>query len=272
MWFPFFGNGKFHLNDNSSINVPRKLWPTLPNVAKIIKYGGQPSWQTNGDLRIDIDGVKLVTSPHDKSSSASVKEIFSDNEYLYPEIDYHNKTVLDIGANIGDSSIFFASQGASKVLAFEPLPSLHRYLQENISLNEYDKIVIPYYVGLGLRQQKIDIWLRGNGTAGTSVDLHNLNTIEYRPGYVQETLEIENWKDFFGPKGIQQVDIVKMDCEMCEYKLLKDDDFLKFLNPQSLIIEYHDGIKNLVNVLENAGFKVQADEKYMKVGMILAYK
>jgi hypothetical protein len=46
-----------------------------------------------------------------------------------------DKTIVDIGAYIGDTAIYFALLGAKRVIAFEPYPLLYRILLENINLN-----------------------------------------------------------------------------------------------------------------------------------------
>lgn len=41
---------------------------------------------------------------------------------IYKHLPVEGKTFVDIGANIGDSSIYFASRGAEKVISIEPFP------------------------------------------------------------------------------------------------------------------------------------------------------
>ena len=54
----------------------------------------------------------------DAINNGDIAEIFGANPFriLNPK----GKTVIDIGANIGDSSIYFAINGATKVFAVEP--------------------------------------------------------------------------------------------------------------------------------------------------------
>jgi len=56
-------------------------------------------------------------------------------------VDVNGKVVLDISVNIGDSAIFFALQGASKVIAFEPIPSNFKLLEYNVILNSFEDII-----------------------------------------------------------------------------------------------------------------------------------
>jgi hypothetical protein len=49
--------------------------------------------------------------------------------------DIKGKPVVDIGAGIGDSAIYFATQGASKVYAYEPGDGRFKLAEQNISQN-----------------------------------------------------------------------------------------------------------------------------------------
>ena len=52
--------------------------------------------------------------------NGEVLSMFLDDTYAFLPV--KDKTVIDIGANICDSSIYFALCGATKVIAIEPLP------------------------------------------------------------------------------------------------------------------------------------------------------
>ncbi len=68
-------------------------------------------------------------------------------------INLMNKVVLDIGANIGNHSIYFAKEClAGKVISFEPIEQTFKILQKNIKLNELQDIIIPYNFGIGEEQ------------------------------------------------------------------------------------------------------------------------
>ena len=60
------------------------------------------------------------------------------------------KTILDIGANIGNHSIYFAKEcNAAKVISFEPISKTFEILKRNIELNNLQNIIIPYNWGIG---------------------------------------------------------------------------------------------------------------------------
>lgn len=76
---------------------------------------------------------------------------------IYGEIDYNGMTVLDIGANIADSAIYFALNGAKRVVALEPFPVTYDFALRNVEANGFvDKITI-INGGIGKVNEKISI-------------------------------------------------------------------------------------------------------------------
>jgi FkbM family methyltransferase len=63
-------------------------------------------------------------------------------------LDVEGKVVVDIGAFIGDSSIYFALRGAKKVIAVESHPETYKKMVENIRLNDLEDVIIPVNAGL----------------------------------------------------------------------------------------------------------------------------
>jgi FkbM family methyltransferase len=201
----------------------------------------------------------------------SIREMIED-EYQIGEIAFKGKNVLDIGANIGDSSVVFAKAGAKKVYAFEPLPMLHEFLDKNISINGYKEIIFPHKVGLSDKNEKIDIWAMSYGSAGASSVLHEVGKRQFSQGYIKQTLEIVEVISYFKNNNISEIDILKMDCEMCEYALLYDDSLLKYLEPEIIMLEFHAGAEKLIPVLESCGYQISTTSKRERVGLLFATK
>lgn len=81
-------------------------------------------------LVITDTGIK-ITLPPDYSNI--IDEIYLRKEY--GEINLRGRTVIDIGASIADSSLYFASLGAGKVYAFEIDPVRLELAKKNVELN-----------------------------------------------------------------------------------------------------------------------------------------
>jgi len=67
----------------------------------------------------------------------SILEIFGHGEYA--SLDVKDKVIIDIGAYIGDSAIYFALKGAKRVIAVEPHPGAFAEMLENINIKYYGK-------------------------------------------------------------------------------------------------------------------------------------
>ena len=78
----------------------------------------------------------------------ALREIFIEEIYnvdgFKPE---SGQIVIDVGANFGDSAIWWAKTFGSKVIAFEPLVNVFNVLEENIKLNDAD--VTAHNLALG---------------------------------------------------------------------------------------------------------------------------
>ena len=166
-------------------------------------------------------------------------------EEVYKMFPVKDQTILDVGANIGDSSIYFALKGARKIIAVEPFPANYELAKKNIELNNLQKIIDINLAGCSNKSGFLTVDNKKSGggvsltssTTGTKIPLFSLENI----------LEQNNLNSA----------ILKMDCEGCEYdSILKTDDKIieKF---SAIIIEYHYGYQNLMEKLEKCGFQVE---------------
>ena len=184
----------------------------------------------------------------------------------YDILNVKDKVVIDIGANVGDTPVYFALRGARKVIAFEPFPYLFSLAKKNVEENGLQDRVILVNAGCGydgkvrVREDvdpAVDIQLVDYGT-GIEIPIYSLNSIV-------KMFNIENA-------------VLKVDCEGCEYELFKgatNETLSKF---EQIMIEYHYGYKELVKRLKEANFKVKftipkfnKDTK-MIIGYIFAWR
>lgn len=180
-------------------------------------------------------------------SNGDIGAAFCDYSDLYVE----NRTVLDIGANIGDTAVYFVAAGASRVIAIEPSNSNFLIAKANISSNHMeDKVIILHGA------------LSSVGGSTRINDFSNVNTL-VAPDSTQGKFEVELFTipDLISRYSLMDA-ILKMDCEGCEYDSLMsatNDCLRKF---KQIKIEYHAyrGIRNgrllLTTKLKNAGFNV----------------
>jgi len=154
-------------------------------------------------------------------------------------------TVIDIGANIGDSTVYFVIKGARIVLALEPYKYSYNMLVENIRINDLKNVIT---INAGYGKDGI-IELEDTVTyGGTALK-------EYKGGVKTPLLSLKTILEQYS--NVLNGDLLlKMDCEGCEYALLEEDDetLKKF---KKIVLEFHYGYKNIESKLKNAGFSTE---------------
>jgi hypothetical protein len=195
----------------------------------------------NNLIELDIDASQDLVyfkglTFHGGKSNGDILNIFQKNEYSFLPVT--DKEVIDIGANIGDSSIYFANRGAKSVIALEPDRISYEFAVKNISINGYSNTIKLILAACGSK----DKFMSEN-----ELQFITLKTLIKKYGSC--------------PK------ILKVDCEGCEYDLILNasiDDLSRFSHIQ---IEYHFGYQNLKTKLEECGFEVTCTKPSLFVPM-----
>jgi len=94
-------------------------------------------------VSLEVNGVLVAFKP--LCISAALNGIFLESEYEIPEAlsGLRGRDVIDVGANVGDTALYFILHGARKVIAVEPLPNVAKCAEENLRLNDVaDKVKI----------------------------------------------------------------------------------------------------------------------------------
>jgi len=171
-----------------------------------------------------------------------VRDIFYYKEYSF--MNPNKKTVVDIGANIGDTAIFFNLRGANEVYAVEAMPKLYNLMIKNLKLNKIENVV-PINAVATSKKQKFRLPKQGSWAGDIQ---------EADKNYVNvTTITLEEIVNRYGINNA----LLKIDCEGCEYNLIincKIEILRKF---SEIVIEYHYGYKNLIKKLNLAGFNVK---------------
>src|SRR5579859_3164508 len=86
------------------------------------------------------DGTKFVTGPIELMDLlGAVHERFVQREY--DVLDVQGAVVIDIGAYVGDSAIFFARAGARRVYGYEPFATTYAAAVRNVVLNGLEDVI-----------------------------------------------------------------------------------------------------------------------------------
>lgn len=155
----------------------------------------------------------------------NIAGVFQRKEYSF--LDVMGKTVIDIGAGIGDSAIYFIENGASRVISVEANQANYELAKRNIEANDM--------------KDKVDLlW-----AACLAEDSENLNDV---PAISLSKL----LQSFTRGESLA----LKIDCEGCEYEILAPLSKDMLCRISHIQIEYHYGYRNLKRKLETSNFQV----------------
>lgn len=187
----------------------------------------------------------------------SLKEIFLDNTYKFRSRTA-NPLILDCGANVGLSAIYFKKlYPASRIMAFEPDPSIFKMLQHNMKVMGYNDVCL-HNKGVW----KEDAILKFASTGGLGGALTVDASRKYNRQVVTEVAALR-LKDFLG----EEIEFLKIDIEGAETEVLADcaDELTKV---QNMFVEYHSTpgkkqeLPTLLRVLQQAGFRIYIKEAW----------
>ncbi|MFP3240314.1 MAG: FkbM family methyltransferase [Caldivirga sp.] len=162
----------------------------------------------------------------------------------YKPLNINGRIVIDVGAFVGDSAVYFALRGAGRVIAVEPHPSAFAEMLGNIKLNNMENVIIPINAGLASKPGKICI--ENVSVGGTGKTYH-------KPGDCPNAVPAVTLGELIDRFSVNPSDaVLKMDCEGCEFDIILNDyDHVRLF--RELILEYH---ANVVNKTVNDLLKV----------------
>lgn len=155
------------------------------------------------------------------------EEVFIDGEYAIPK-ELHPKLILDVGANVGFASVYFANRyPGARILAIEPDLSNVELLRKNVA---------PYP---GVEVVHAAVWFEST-TVGLD-DRGDKSGIQVRAGE-GGSVRAMTIAEVLAMAGTSRVDILKLDIEGAEKELFEHDPAW-LANVGVLMIELHDRFK-----------------------------
>lgn len=180
-------------------------------------------------------------------SNGDVVNIFFQNS-VYRSLPVMGKPVIDIGCNIADSAVYFAMQGAEKVIGLEPYPKNYSTAIRNIEINDLSNKIFVLLAGCASKSRCVLVDPEICSGYDTHLEQDSKGRIEVPLMTLEQILCENNLLDLKS--------ILKMDCEGCEYDAILSSPERILQKFSHIQIEYHYGYKNLKDKLEASGFDV----------------
>ena len=140
----------------------------------------------------------------------------------------NQSTILDIGANIGNHSLYWAiERNAKKIYSFEPLDSIYKILAKNVEINKLEDIIIPHNFGL---------YKEDTNASVEHTNLVNLGNTSFKPGdkgrFKLKRLDSLGIED--------KIDLIKIDVEGVEVEVLVGGtETIKKSQPTIVVESFH---------------------------------
>ena len=157
-----------------------------------------------------------------------------------------DNTVIDIGANIGDTAIFFAHNGAKRIIGVEPFHKNFEVAEKNVNANKLTDTIVLIKAGCGSKTGSVKI----DPGYDSSIEsrLVDFNEGEYVP--------VITLQDIIQKYSIPIGSALKIDCEGCEYDIIENTPSNIISHFNHIQIEYHSGYRSLKRKLESIGYDV----------------
>jgi FkbM family methyltransferase len=207
-------------------------------------------------------GLCINIRSHSTTDYGVAWDIFFRGAYRSPEPISQVKQIVDLGANVGYSCLFWCQQyPEARVTAFEPHPVHVSSITKHLSENHFSDRVKVVEAAAGVAEG-----------AAHLVDAGSSSTITSSPtGYAVPVVDVFKMLDC-------TIDILKIDIEGGEYGLLGDERFGS-LRARTVVVEWHktanypDGREWCQDRLQRFGYRTcKGFEDLPLAGLIWAYR
>ncbi len=176
--------------------------------------------------------------------------LIGENSWLKNHLEYKERpVVLDMGANVGSYSkrVLEINQEAT-ILAFEPHPATFKELISNITSEKFQ----AFNVGVGDAEGFFNLYDYDSNDGSQHASLYqDVITDLHRGVTVSHSVEVITLDTFLAEKNIDQIDLLKIDTEGNEYKVLQGVRALLHSNKVKAIHFEFNGM----NIVSKSTFK-----------------
>lgn len=212
----------------------------------LVKYGDAKRHETT---KVSFGKYQLQV-PDSMSFLWQYKEIFVDEFYLFKSTEHHNPVILDCGANVGMSVLFFKElYPNARIIAFEAEPVISTILESNLKINKIEGVQI---VAKAVWKDSEGIWFGSESSDSSSI----YSTAQ------KKLVPSIRLKDYL--RAETQIDFLKIDIEGAETAVLHDCR-TDLNHVRNLFVEFHSylgntqGLADVIRVFEENGFRYFID-------------
>ena len=166
--------------------------------------------------------------------------------FIYPEI----KTVIDVGANLGNHTIYWATVCQAKVIAIEPFKSNFRLLKENVIQNNLSNQVMLEKIALGAYEGDVKIGANNMSNLGTVSIMGDESLADKKTEF--ETVNCSTLDHIAKKHNLHELDLIKIDTEGYELEVLEG------------------GVEVLKNLSPLVWVEINSDESFRKIDSLLS--
>ncbi|MCE6992730.1 FkbM family methyltransferase [Dyadobacter sp. CY323] len=220
-------------------------------VGLLFKYGNRarhkPELVKFGGFKLQVPDVMSFLWQH--------KEIFAD-EFYYFETTNNQPIILDCGANVGMSILYFKKlYPNAKITAFEAEPEIASILHRNLKENGISDVTI---IDKAVWTDENGIWFGSESADSSSI----YSTSE------KKKIDSIRLKDYLLKE--EHIDFLKIDIEGAENEVLTDCRYT-LGHVQNLFVEFHSYIDhpqelaNVIRIFEDNGFRYFVDTNQHRI-------
>ncbi len=234
-----------------------------PNLGDRIKYLRWIYDRGRDNSQTKIETIRFATGNPAGSVTLSVRLNHGADAFIFSEIFIHKyydftlpkapETILDLGANIGFASLFFARKYPRvKIACVEPIPENVSLLKANLENNSVTAHI--HARAVSVNDQPL-VMQRDSHDYG-----HKVRDIPFGKQLDGQVLRVEaiTVHELMQQLGWKRIGLLKIDIEGYEGVLLRENnEWLRDVD--TLCIECHEGFgeKELRSVADDFGFRVQ---------------
>lgn len=209
------------------------------------------------------DGLVFLARPL-SDDFIVLSEIFFYDAYAL-DYDLNGKTVIDIGAGIADSSIFFASKGA-RVFAFEPSVGSYLIGMENVRSNNFELQIKLVNKAVTDVEKEENLMVFAGEYRNTAIMKPNGLHTSAKNGYTVQPTRTTTLATILRENSLDTVDLLKIDAEGAEFDILSASSTDALSKVRNIVLEYHRNPEQLIAFLKSLGYAVETKRYFVRRG------